>query len=85
MTIKQVFVFKIHEPPGERIKALPFKKIRFLFEKAENGFFVSKLFYHTGQIGIENVLRRVVIETAVKVFDFFTDKGVVGLEKSRKR
>jgi len=38
LTIKQVFVFKTHEPPDERIKALPFKKIRFLFEKAENGF-----------------------------------------------
>lgn len=84
MTIKQVFVFKTHEPPDERIKALPFKKIRFLLEKAENGFFVSKLVYRTGQIGIENVLRRIVVEAAVKILDFFADEGVVGSEKSGK-
>lgn len=47
-------------------------------------FFAKDLFYDTCQIGIQNVLRRIVVEAAVKILDFFTDKGVVGSEKSGK-
>ena len=46
-------------------------------------FFAKDLFYDTCQIGIQNVLRRIVVEAAVKILDFSADEGVVGLEESR--
>ena len=63
------------------------KKSRLSTDKVMSGaypFFAKDLFYDICQIGIQNVLRRIVVEAAVNILDFFTDKGVVGSEKSGK-